>query len=554
MSFKKSDRDDQDANITKLISGIQKLFRDGSSSDESSSDESSDDSDWKPGSDDSDFQSGSDSDDSDFESTKIISSDDSEENDAESGDNSVSIDSNHVNNKPVGRNWSDFLDGAKSEQELDLERINKFFKNLVERELLKNTGEQQLLEELTTISNEPTVISQPHSHASTVSKTEKQKLLEELTTITPTHSQAHSHTLSASKTEKQKLLEELTTITQTHSRAHSHGSTTSINTEEQKLLEELINLPTIARSSSKHNSTSTETLELDVGPDCPFKLGQQVSGQLTLDEINFNGFLKKVGDEFQLFHAKWLHPNGSMSWHLRPEPPNQPTSWGRDIFENNPINHFINTRAVGHSRYVDGVFKGISRKGLYIIEHFKNFNKWLYFRPELVTARHDFVFEVADKVLYWNGNKWEKAEIKNQNDDSTYNIQIQGKAFNTFNTFGVKEEDLFLDLNLPKGPLTTMNESLKDIADEIRQLREAMGSMNPGDFRQELERLKAELELEIHDNYNKLANRDKESYHKLAKWIIRNIITHRKTYHWDLHRLSGELDSDVYENYEDDDY
>ena len=276
-----------------------------------------------------------------------------------------------------------------------------------------------------------------------------------------------------------------------------------------------------------------------------------------MGEIQKNFSLHRVGDEFQLFHAKWLQPNGSMTWHLRPKTPNQPTNWNINVFENNHLSNllrFINARAVGNSRYVDGVFKGISRKGLYIIEHEKKFKKWLYFRPELVTARHDFVFEVADKVLYWNGNKWEKAEIKNQNDDSTYNIQIQNQG-NAVTNSGVKEEDLFLDLNLPKGPLTTMNESLKDIADEIRQLREAMSSMSPGDFRQELAQLKADLEREIRNNYSDLYDRDAESYHKLAKWIIRNFINHPNQ-RWHMREgLSGELDrDDEYNNYSDDDY
>jgi len=308
-------------------------------------------------------------------------------------------------------------------------------------------------------------------------------------------------------------------------------------------------LPTIARSSSKHNSTSTETLELDVGPDCPFKLGQQVSGKLISDEINPDGSLKKVGGEFELFHAKWLNKNQYMDFHLYPRPPNQPTIWGVSIEANKyDILRYIDGRRLDSLWFVDGVFKGISRQGLYILEHEKDGLKWLYFRPELVTARHDFVFEVADKVLYWNGNKWEKAEIRNQNDDSTYNIKIQGKAFNTF---GVKEQDLFLDLNLPKGPLTTMNESLKDIVDEIRQLREAMSSMSPGDFRQEMKQLKDDLEREISNTYAELYDRDAESYHKLAVWLIRNYMRHPKQ-RWNIDSLSGELDRDDYSNYDSD--
>jgi hypothetical protein len=302
MSSKKG----QDANITKLILAAQNALRGLKISEKLSAERDaessiSDDSDWKSGSgsdsgsdsDDSDWKSGNsddnddneDSDDSDFQAGN---SDDSEENDAESGDNSVSIDSNHVNNKPVGRNWSTFLDGGKSEQELEFEKINKLFKKLVERELLKNTGEQQLLEELTTISNEPTVISQPHSHTSSASKTEEEKLLEELKNEPTVISQPHSHTSSASKTEEeQKLLEELTNITTTHSQAHSHASTVSKTEEEQKFLKELINLPTIARPSLKHNSTSTETLELEVGPDCPFRLGQLALLQITDENMDY---------------------------------------------------------------------------------------------------------------------------------------------------------------------------------------------------------------------------------------------------------------------------
>ena len=341
---------------------------------------------------------------------------------------------------------------------------------------------------------------------------------------------------------KDKLLADLLNTSHSIPPPVPNASMHATSQTEKDLMRQLLDMSSSV--SATHSSSSVkQTFNIDVGPDCPFRLGQQVSGQLTLDEINFNGFLKKVGDEFQLFHAKWLQRDPVsghfMMWHLRPKTPNQPTNWNINVFENNHLLTFINVRTVDYSKYVDGVFKGISRKGLYIIEHEKNGLKWLYFRPELVTARHDFVFEVGDKVLYWNGNNWEKAEITNQNDDSTYDIQIQGK---TFNDLGIKEEDLFLDLNLPKGPLTTMNESLKDIADEIRQLREAMSSMSPGDFRQELAQLKADLEREIRDNYSELYDRDQKSYHKLAKWIIRNFINHPRQRWQMVDYLSEELD------------
>ena len=66
------------------------------------------------------------------------------------------------------------------------------------------------------------------------------------------------------------------------------------------------------------------------------------------------------------------------------------------------------------------------------------------------------------------------------------------------------------------------------------------------DLKLVLEELKADLEREIRDNYSELYDRDQKSYHKLAKWIIRNFINHPRQRWQMVDYLSEELDSDDY--------
>ena len=352
-------------------------------------------------------------------------------------------------------------------------------------------------------------------------KTEKEDLLKDLleSSVPPatTHSSSTPHRDQEKEDLLQQLLESSVPPTTTHSSSTPHR-----DQEKEDLLQQLLESPIPFVTAPNHGS-KTSTFDLKLGRSCPFKLEQQVAGNLGLRSAtdSCEGNIEELvhcsdstwggrqrGGNGQLSPGSWLTPG--------PGPPYQPTSW--NIERNGTIQQYIpSTRNPTGYDWVHGTFKGIDEKGLYIIQttHVATLDPiYIYFKPNMVVASHTFLFKIDERVIYWDGNQWKKAKIINQNLNNTYNIGFENSGFQiTGYQLDVKEGDLFIDLPTSKGPLKEINETLKKIVEQLSR-----GVVQ--DTR--IEALKTELINRIAALKGELHAQDREQYRKIYNWLAHN--------------------------------
>ena len=331
----------------------------------------------------------------------------------------------------------------------------------------RDQEKEDLLKDLLESSVPPTT-----THSSSTPHRDQKKedllkdLLESSVPPTTTHSSSTPHRDQEKEDLLQQLLESSVPPTTTHSSSTPHR-----DQEKEDLLQQLLESPIPFVTAPNHGS-KTSTFDLKLGRSCPFKLEQQVAGNLgffsatdscedNIEELvhcSYSTWERRRSAAGRYTSGIWLTPG--------PGPPYQPTSW--NIKKDGEIQQYIpSTRnPTTGDDWVHGTFKGIDEKGLYIIQTTRVGTLdpiYIYFKPNMVVASHTFLFKIGERVIYWDGNQWKKAKIVTQNLNNTYNIGFEDNSVKV----NVKEGDLFMDLPTPKGPLKEINETLKKIVEQL---------------------------------------------------------------------------------------